>query len=84
VATTNRPAAPPIRPMTIQGRRIPYREVVRSLILPKNGLPTRASSAPTPSTSDRLAGACALPTNELTLRASVTSTGDNSISQVPM
>ena len=54
-ATTRTPRHPPTRPMTIQGRRMPSGDVVRSLILPKNGLPTIASRAPTPVTSARLA-----------------------------
>ena len=46
-ATVRMPSEPPSRPITIHGRRIPSREVVRSLIRPKNGFATRASSDPT-------------------------------------
>jgi hypothetical protein len=74
-ATTRMPAEPPRRPMIIQGRRMPSRDEVRSLIRPKNGLPTIASRAPTPATSARLFGARSMPTSELTLSASVTSSG---------
>ena len=65
-ATMRMPAEPPTRPMTIHGRRMPSRDAVRSLILPKNGLPTMASRAPTPATSARLFGACSIPTSEFT------------------
>ena len=54
---------------------MPSRAEVRSLSLPKNGLPTIASRAPTPATSARLFGACAVPTRELTFNANVTSSG---------
>jgi hypothetical protein len=74
-ATTRMPREPPTRPMTIQGRRMPSRDEVRSLILPKNGLPTMASRAPTPATSARLSGARSIPTSELTFNAKVTSRG---------
>ena len=74
-ATTRMPREPPARPMTIQGRRMPSRDEVRSLILPKNGLPNMASRAPIPATSARLFGACSIPTSELTFNARVTSSG---------
>ena len=69
------PRVPPIRPMTIHGRRIPSRDVVRSLILPKNGLPKMDTKAPIPATSARLLGACLMPTSALTRKGSVTSIG---------
>ena len=61
--------------MTIQGRRMPSRDEVRSLILPKNGLANMASRAPIPATSARLFGAWSIPTSELTFKARVTSRG---------
>ena len=61
--------------MTIHGRRLPHREEVRSLILPKNGFATIDNSPPTPATSDKLFGARSVPTSEFTLRARVTSRG---------
>jgi hypothetical protein len=54
---------------------MPHGEVVRSLSLPKNGLPTMASRAPVPVTRARLLGACSMPTSELTFKAKVTSRG---------
>ena len=69
------PRDPPTRPMTIQGRHMPSREEVRSLILPKNGLPNMASRAPVPATNARLSGAQSIPTSELTFNAEVTSRG---------
>src|SRR5688572_33141744 len=72
-ATTRTPKEPPTRPMTIQGRRMPSREEVWSLNLPKNGLPTMANRAPVPVTSARLLVACSMPTSELTFKAKVTS-----------
>ena len=74
-ATMRMPREPPTRPMTIQGRRMPSRDEVRSLILPKNGLPNMASRAPIPATSARLSGARSIPTSELTFNAKVTSRG---------
>ena len=59
--------------MTIQGRRMPSRDEVRSLILPKNGLLNMASRAPIPETSVRLSGARPIPTSESTFNAKVTS-----------
>jgi hypothetical protein len=82
-ATTRTPKEPPTRPMTIQGRRMPSREEVRSLNLPKNGLPTMANRAPIPVTSARLLGACSMPTSELTFKAKVTSNGARSTRTVP-
>ena len=70
--------------MTIQGRRMPSREEVRSLILPKNGLPNTASSAAIPATSARLSGARSIPTSESTFNAKVTSRGAMNISEVLM
>ena len=63
---------------------MPRLEVVRSLILPRSGLPNIATRAPTPVTSDRLRGAWSMPTSELTLSARVTSSGAMSTRQVPM
>ena len=54
---------------------MPHRDVVRSLILPKNGLPTMASRAPTPATRAKLFGACLIPTSEFTFNGKVTSRG---------
>ena len=74
-ATTRMPSEPPTRPITIQGRRMPSREAVRSLSLPKNGFPTIASRAAVPVTTARLLGARSIPTSELTFNAKVTSRG---------
>src|SRR5690348_10447015 len=74
-AITRIPDEPASRPMTIHGRRLPHRQDVRSLILPKNGLATIDNSPPTPATSDKLFGARSVPTSEFTLRANVTSRG---------
>ena len=54
---------------------MPHRDVVRSLILPKTGLLTNATSAPTPVTRASLLGARSLPTSESTFSANVTSNG---------
>jgi hypothetical protein len=62
---------------------MPSREEVRSLNLPKNGLPTMANRAPVPVTSARLLGACSMPTSELTFKAKVTSNGARSTRTVP-
>ena len=83
-ATTRTPAVPPARPMIIHGRRLPSRDEVRSLILPKNGLANSASSAPTPATSARLVGARSLPTRELIFKARLTSNGARNNRMVPM
>jgi hypothetical protein len=74
-ATSRIPSDPPVRPITVHGRRMPHGEVVRSLSLPKNGFPTMANRAPIPVTSARLFGACSMPTSELTFKAKVTSRG---------
>ena len=74
-ATTRMPRVPPTRPMTIHGRRMPSRDQVRSLILPKNGLPNIDTRAPIPATSPKLFGACWIPTSELTLSGKVTRIG---------
>jgi hypothetical protein len=74
-ATTRVPAAPTATPMTIQGRRIPIGEVVRSLSLPNSGLAAMASSDPTPVTIARLRGAASMPTRSFTLSASETRSG---------
>src|SRR5665647_2750104 len=74
-ATTRTPREPPTRPMTIHGRRMPSRDEVRSLIFPKNGLAKIDSRAPVAATSDKLFGACLIPTSELTFNAKVTSSG---------
>jgi hypothetical protein len=83
-ATTRMPAEPPTRPMTIHGRRMPARAAVRSLILPKSGLPTIATRAPMPATSARLSGARSIPTSEFTFSARVTSSGAMNSSEVLM
>ena len=83
-ATTSTPSEPPTRPMIIQGRRMPNRDVVRSLSLPKSGLPTIATRLPIPVTSPRLAGARSIPTSALTFSAKVTSTGASNTRMVPM
>ena len=83
-ATTRIPTDPPTRPITIQGRRMPSREVVRSLILPKNGLANMARSAPTPATRDRLLGARSVPTSALTFNDKLTSRGAKKSRMVPM
>src|ERR671932_2338693 len=74
-AITKIPPEPASRPRTIHGRRLPHRQEVRSLILPKNGFATIDNSPPTPATSDRLFGARSVPTSEFTLRVRVTSRG---------
>ncbi len=83
-ATIRMPREPPTSPMTIHGRRMPSREAVRSLILPKNGLPTMASRAPIPATSAKLLGARSIPTSEFTFNARVTSKGARNIRLVLM
>ena len=57
---------------------------VRSLMRPKNGLPTMDSDAPTLVTSAKLLGALSMPTRELTFNASVTSTGARNTRHVLM
>jgi hypothetical protein len=83
-ATMRIPTEPPARPMTIHGRRMPSRDAVRSLIRPKNGLPTMATRAPIPATSAKLLGACLIPTSEFTFNAKVTSTGARNRREVLM
>jgi hypothetical protein len=83
-ATMRMPRDPPPRPPTIQGRRMPHRDDVRSLSLPKNGLPSIATMEPVPATSARLFGACSIPTSELTFKARETSSGARNTSEVPM
>jgi hypothetical protein len=83
-ATTTIPSEPPTKPITIQGRRMPRCEDVRSLILPKNGLATIAKKEPTPVTSPKLFGARSMPTSELIIKAKVTSTGARNIRVVPI
>ena len=56
-ATTTMPREPPARPPSIQGRRMPIRDEVRSLILPKNGLAKIASREPVP-VDERQAARC--------------------------
>ena len=70
--------------MTIQGRRMPSCDDVRSLILPKNGLATIANKEPVPATTAKLFGACSIPTSELTFNANVTSSGARKIRLVPI
>ena len=74
-ATTRMPSDPPARPTMIHGRRMPHREVVRSLSLPQRGFATNATIEPVAATSDRLDAARSVPTNELTFRARVTRSG---------
>src|ERR1035438_6468046 len=74
-ATMRTPREPTTRPMTIHGRLMPRCDEVRSLILPKKGLARIDSRAPIPATSDKLLGACLIPTSELTFNARVTSKG---------
>ena len=70
--------------MTIHGRRMPSRDEVRSLILPKNGFPTIASREPIPVTTDRLFGACSIATSEFILSARLTSRGARKTREVLM
>ncbi len=83
-ATTRIPSEPPTRPITIQGRRIPSDEEVRSLSLPKNGLANMASSAPVPAISERAPGASSIPTSALTFNDRVTSSGARNSRMVPV
>jgi hypothetical protein len=69
------PKDPPARPTIIHGRRIPHRDVVRSLNRPNRGFATRATSDPVAATSDRLEAARSAPTSELILSARVTRSG---------
>src|SRR3954447_11513887 len=83
-ATTRIPREPPRRPMTIQGRRMPSGDDVRSLILPKNGFANIASRAPVPATSERLVGAWSIPTSEFTFNDRLTSRGARKSRIAPM
>ena len=83
-ATTRTPTVPTASPRIIQGRRMPSRDEVRSLILPKNGLANSASRAPIPVTSARLVGAWSIPTRELIFNARLTSKGARNSRTVPM
>ena len=82
-ATVRMPVVPPTSPTTIQGRRMPHRDVVRSLSRPKNGLLTIDSSDPTPVTRARFLGASSRPTRWLTFSASDTSSGARKSSAPP-
>src|SRR5207248_4515288 len=78
----SKPMVPVITPPTIQGRRMPRRERVRSLSLPKSGLATRAKIAPMPRMSERspaspFASICAM------CRGRATIIGVSSAIQVP-
>jgi hypothetical protein len=84
VATTSVPAAPPASPMSIHGRRIPAREVARSLRRPNSGLATMASSDPTPVTMARLRGSASMPTRSLTFSAKDTSSGAKNSREPPV
>jgi hypothetical protein len=84
VAITIVPIAPRTTPVTIQGRRMPHRLVVRSLSLPNSGLATMERSDPTPATRARLLGAAASPTRSRTFRASETSSGARNSSDPPV
>jgi hypothetical protein len=74
-ATTRVPTEPPARPITIQGRRMPHRDEVRSLRRPLRGLPNIATREPTPATTAKRRGACSIPTRESIFNANVTSNG---------
>ena len=74
---------PPTSPTSIHGRRMPRRDVVRSLNRPKSGLLTIASSEPTPVTSARFFGASSMPTRSLTFSASDTSSGPRKSREPP-
>jgi hypothetical protein len=74
-ATVVVPAAPPARPSSIQGLRMPITEVVLSLHLPNSGMLIIASSDPTLVTRARFLGASSAPTNWLIFRARETSSG---------
>src|SRR3954451_5538242 len=83
-ATMRIPRHPPARPVTIHGRRMPSRDEVRSLSLPKNGFPRMDTMEPVQATSARLFGACSIPTSELTFKARETRRGARNIRDVPM
>ena len=78
-ATTRTPREPPRSPTIIHGRRMPRREVVRSLSLPNTGLATKATNAPVPTTRDSFPGAASAPTRSSIFSARVTSRGAISI-----
>lgn len=84
VATTSVPAVPPASPMSIQGRLMPMRAVVRSLRRPKSGLARMESSDPTPVTMARLRGAASMPTRSLTFNASDTRSGARNSREPPV
>ena len=73
--TMRTPREPAASPATIHGRLLPSGEEVRSLSLPKKGLATTATAAPTPATSAKLLGAASRPTSELIFSARLTSNG---------
>ena len=83
-ATTRMPRLPAVRPATIQGRRMPHADVVRSLSLPKNGLATIASREPTLVTRASRPGAASVPTRSLTFNARETRSGARNSSEVPV
>jgi hypothetical protein len=84
VATSSVPAAPRTSPVTIHGRRIPNREVVRSLRRPNSVLATMDSSDPMPATMARLRGAASMPTRSLTFKASDTNRGARNSREPPV
>jgi len=83
-ATVKIPRLPPAKPAIIQGLRMPHRDDVRSLSLPKNGLATIDSSEPTLVTSASRLGAASIPTRSFTFNASETSSGARNSSEVPV
>ena len=82
-ATSASPAMPPSAPPSSQGRRMPWRQVVRSDRWPKNGLPNNASKAPVPITSDRSLAACAGSIARMR-RVRPTRTGDSKAIHMPV
>ena len=74
-ATMRVPVEPPTSPMTIQGRRMPSRDEVRSLSLPASGLANIDNKEPTPATTAKLPGARSIPTSDSIFNANVTSNG---------
>ena len=83
-ATVRMPRLPVARPTAIQGLRMPHREEVRSLSLPKNGLATIASREPTLVTSASRPGAASMPTRSLTFNARETNRGARNSREVPV
>ena len=70
------PNDPPVRPISIHGRRMPNRDVVRSLSRPNSGLPTIATSEPDAGDERQAVRQPGRrPTSELTFKARVTSSG---------